>query len=140
MNHQTKEKIRAALKGQSTGLVSEEIRERGGIAEAAACMAALIQMVKAGEVVKHADDSPRKSRYSLNPEFISDAPEAPQRRTAGKKRTARTVPATREPERAFVPALTVDHGLVLFHEGTPPLMFSPEQTIAIATLLAANFG
>lgn len=144
-----REEIRAALTGKTTGFTSIELREATGVTKPNAISYTLHGMVARGEVVKHKGESPNKSRYSLNPEKIGDAPTRGRNaakkpgRKAGKKRQAR------EPaeilrlaiDQEFIPALTVDHGLVLVSRGmSPPQFYSPEQTIAIATLLAANFG
>ncbi len=151
--NEIKAKIRAALAGQTTGLLAGEIRERGGLQLHGGFMAALLSMKARGEVLKHEGETPRTSRYSLNPEQIADAP--PQRRKAtkaakkpgrkpGKKRQARSAAVVKEiapaTARAFTPALTADSELVLVSAGQPALFFTPEQTVAIATLLAANFG
>lgn len=152
LNTKIKVKIRAALKGQTTGLIASEIRERAGIKDNVACNVALRQMKVSGELTAHLGDTPHKTRYSVNTEYASAETESTptKRKTAkkkpgrkpGKKRAART-PAAPEPsaiDQEFVPALTVDHGLVLVTKGMhPPKFFSPEETVAIATLLGANF-
>lgn len=146
-NAAVKEKIRVALRGQSTGLIAGDIRERGGIAEGAACMAALMQMKRAGEVAAHEGETARSTRYSLNPEFVAEtsagggrkrkAPKKKPGRKVRKAREARQVrPIAAEPD--FVPALTADYALVLV-EGESARRFTPEQTLAIATLVMANF-
>lgn len=142
------EKIRASLTGKTTGLTSGEIRDLTGITKKNAIPSALFVMQMRGEVIKHKGESPGKSRYSLNPEKIVDAP--PRRRKAAKKpgrkagktRQARrpAVPEPRAADREFVPAITSDAELVLCGAGRAPQFFTPEQTVAIATLLAANFG
>lgn len=146
-----KDKIREALKNQTTGLVSAEIRERAGIKEAKACNLALAQMKASGEILPHAGDSPKKTRYTLNPDHVQDAAGAAGggRRTTAKKKAkkkpGRKARATRTPAAPpavapmFVPALSADHELVLVAEGLAPQIFTPEQTVAIATLLGANF-
>lgn len=160
MNAKIKEKIRTALTGQTSGLIASEIRERGGIKEAAACMAALMQMKDAGEVLPHQGETPRSTRYSFNPDFIVDTPAAPLRRRkvskktkkagakkraakaskTGGKRKAKAVRVARPAEPDCITAITVDHGLVILVEGEASRVYSPEHTIAIATLLGAHFG
>lgn len=147
--NERKAKIRAALAGQTTGLTAGEIRERGGMQMDGGMMSALMSMQALGEVIKHPGETPRTSRYSLNPEQLTDAP---QRRKAtkkkkpgrkpGKKRQARrpAAPIVLAAAPTFIPALTVESELVLVFSDQPHLRFTPEQTVAIATLLAANFG
>lgn len=149
MTTSVKEQILAALRGKTTGLTSIELREATGVSKPNAISYTLFGMVKSGEVIKHKGESPNKSRYSLNPEAIVDAPRPRKAakkpgRKPGKKRQARSAAVVTEiapaTARAFTPALTADSELVLVSVGQPALFFSPEQTVAIATLLAANFG
>ena len=71
---EAKAKIGAALRGRANGVTSGEIRESAGIAGAAVCKRAIAAMKKAGELLAHEGESPRKTRYSLNPEQIADSP------------------------------------------------------------------
>lgn len=156
-NEKIREQIKAALTGQPSGLTSLDIRERGEILDAPRCSSVLIQMKKSGEILEHEGESPRKSRYSLNPEFIVDGATAGAAAGGGRKKAKKRKPkkgpgkarkvrkaspiAERSAiDREFVPAITVDHSLVLITKGThPPQFFTPEETASIASLLGANF-
>lgn len=144
-----KEKIRAALKGQTSGLTSLDIRERGEILNAPACMSALTAMKASGEILAHAGTGPRSTRYTLDPVFAgaSDARSSAgggRRRKGSKKKRAKArkaKPAASVVEQEFIPAITADSSLVCITAGmSPPRMFTPEETLAIATLLGNHFG
>ena len=129
--------------------IQKHLREHGEILDAPACMKALKQMEKAGEIIAHAGDTPRKSRYTLNPQFVAGAPsnsppregKASKKKKPKKSKVAKRPRATPKPAAApaLVAALTVDHALVLVDQGVVTL-FTPEQTEVIATLCANNFG
>jgi len=143
--------IRAALAGQTTGLLAKEMRKRGSINDAAACMGALMQMKKTGEIVSHDGDTPRSTRYRLNPAFAGaqGAPgsagggrrKARKKKPAKARKTRKVKPTASIVEQEFIPAITADSSLVCITAGMlRGWIFSPAETLAIATLLGNHFG
>lgn len=113
-------------------------------------MATLTRMKNEGEVKAFAGDSPRKTLYATIDS--AGAPKAngsksPKAASKPAKTKAKTPPpeakATSPPAPAcnvadFTPALTADRRLVIVG-GSEPLIFSPEQTQNIATLMLDRF-
>lgn len=70
----------------------------------------------------------------------ADKPAKKKRKNAGKAK--RKSPRKRDAaaDEEFIPGLTADGGMVAINKGdAPPIVFSPEQTEKIATLLFAHF-
>jgi len=91
----TTDAIVTALTGKTTGLTIAQIREATHDLKTPSTLA---RMVKTGAVKKHKGDTPRTSRYTLNPEQLADTPS--RKKKAGKKKTRRAPPSAAPRPRA----------------------------------------
>lgn len=66
------EKVSAALRGMKSGLLLAEIAERAKL-NCAQVSSALSCLKLTDTIIKHAGDTPNKSRYTLNPDATPDA-------------------------------------------------------------------
>lgn len=152
------EQIRAALSGHRIGLNAGEIRTAANLTDAPRCMRALVAMRKRGEIIAHAGDTPRKTRYTLSPDYAPDAPQTakeprnkkarraapPQRRKKTRRgKTKRAVAKRAAPvatvEPSVLPAMAAGRRLVLFRGGADPMLFSPAESAAIADVVFENY-
>jgi hypothetical protein len=91
------EAITAALTGQKAGFTTGEIREclppklRDKVA------GTVNRLVKAGALIKHAGESPRTSRYTLNPDHVPARPAAPPPKRKPRAKVQPTPPAAARP-------------------------------------------
>lgn len=148
---EAKVKIRSALKGRLNGVNSAQIRESAGISTEE-CKRAISAMKKAGELLCHEGESPRKTRYSLS--ALDTSGKAEGARTSVKSRKGSRKPhragvsrrfgrrsTNSAPRTELVAALTVDNELLLVdrHASGVPQIFTPEDTASIASLLGHHF-
>ena len=91
------EAITAALTGQKAGFTTAEIRECLPASVQGKVSGTLNRMVKSGALIKHAGESPHKSRYSLNPETAPVTPRAAAPKRKARAKVQPTPPAPARP-------------------------------------------